>query len=318
MKYKRELILISLAVVLVALVFSGLGAAFGLRMLAEMACFTIIALGRTIQWGYAGLFNAGIMGFIALSAFVSMFVSYPVNTAFWESGHAGDLAGVLLRLATGIAIVWGLNRLPALQNRIGLRRLLVVVTIATTYLLFMQSLDPVARGIELDAGFVGGLGLPVWMGWIAGGVIAGCLAWFVGHICLGLRSDYLAIATLGIAEIIKAVLKNADWLTRGTLTVSPLPWPVPTPGEIGFISSRALYLAVTAVLIAIIFWLLQRAYSAPWGRMIRAIRENELSSAAMGKDDNGRRLEDFINGSIIMGIGGAPLVTINIIFNPSR
>ena len=317
MKYKRELILISLAVVLVALVFSGLGAAFGLRMLAEMACFTIIALGLTIQWGYAGLFNAGIMGFIALSAFVSMFVSYPVNTAFWESGHAGDLAGVLLRLATGIAIVWGLNRLPALQNRIGLRRLLVVVTIATTYLLFMQSLEPVARGIELDAGFVGGLGLPVWMGWIAGGVIAGCLAWFVGHICLGLRSDYLAIATLGIAEIIKAVLKNADWLTRGTLTVSPLPWPVPTPGEIGFISSRALYLAVTAVLIAIIFWLLQRAYSAPWGRMIRAIRDNELSSAAMGKDVNGRRLEVFIIGSILMGIGGAALVTFNSIFDPS-
>ena len=286
-------------------------------MLAEMACFTIIALGLTIQWGYAGLFNAGIMGFIALSAFVSMFVSYPVNTAFWESGHAGDLAGVLLRLAVGIAIVWGLNRWSVLQNRVGLRRLLVVIAIATTYLVFMQSLEPVARGIELDAGFVGGLGLPVWMGWLAGGVIAGCLAWFVGHICLGLRSDYLAIATLGIAEIIKAILKNADWLTRGTLTVSPLPWPVPTPGEIGFVSSRALYLAVTAVLIAIIFWLLQRAYSAPWGRMIRAIRDNELSSAAMGKDVNGRRLEVFMIGSILMGIGGAALVTFNSIFDPS-
>ena len=123
MKHKRELILIGLVVILIARVFTGLGAAFGLRMLAEMACFTIIALGLTIQWGYAGLFNAGIMGFIALSAFVSMFVSYPVNTAFWESGHAGDLAGVLLRLATGIAMVWGLNRLPALQNRIGVRRL---------------------------------------------------------------------------------------------------------------------------------------------------------------------------------------------------
>ncbi len=317
MKYRREIILVGLAMALVATVFAGLGSAFGLRMLAEVACFTIIALGLTIQWGYAGLFNAGIMGFIALSAFVSMFVSYPVNESFWQSGHAGDLGWVLVKLAAGIALIRGLNRWSALARKIRLRRLLVLITVAVTYLVFMQSLEPVARSIETEAGFVGGLGLPVWLGWAAGGVVAGCLAWFVGHICLGLRSDYLAIATLGIAEIIKAVLKNADWLTRGTLTVSPLPWPVPTPGEIGFIASRAMYLAVTAVLIAVIFWLLQRAYSAPWGRMIRAIRDNELSAAAMGKDVNGRRLEVFVIGSVLMGIGGAALVTFNSIFDPS-
>ena len=317
MKYKREFILIGIAMVLVTLVFSRLGAAFGLRMLAEMACFTIIALGLTIQWGYAGLFNAGIMGFIALSAFVSMFVSYPVNESFWQSTHVGDLVEVFARLLIGIGVIWGLNHWRLLRDRVKLRRLLVLVTIAVTYISFMLSLEPVARGIETEAGFVGGLGLPVWMGWLVGGIVAGCLAWFVGHICLGLRSDYLAIATLGIAEIIKALLKNADWLTRGTLTVSPLPWPVPTPGDIGFISSRAMYLAVTAVLIAIIFWLLQRAYSAPWGRMIRAIRDNEVSSSAMGKNVNGRRLEVFVIGSVLMGIGGAALVTFNSIFDPS-
>lgn len=317
MKNKKELILITLAAGLVALVFARLGAAFGLRMLAEIACFTIISLGLTIQWGYAGLFNAGIMGFIALSAFVSMLVSYPVNQAFWQSPHAGELARVLFQLAIGIAVIWGLNRLPVLRDKLTLRRTLVVIAIALTYLLFMQNLAPVARAIETSAGFVGGLGLPVWLGWAAGGIAAGILAWFVGNICLGLRSDYLAIATLGIAEIVKAMLKNADWLTRGTLTVSPLPWPVPTPGEVGFIYSRALYLVVTAVLIAIIFWLLQRAYNAPWGRMIRAIRDNELSSAAMGKDVNGRRLEVFVIGSVLMGIGGAALVTFNSIFDPS-
>ncbi|MBW2705633.1 MAG: hypothetical protein JRD84_04950 [Deltaproteobacteria bacterium] len=242
---KREVILVAFTCMLVGLVFLNLGAAFGLRMLAEIACFTIIALGLTIQWGYAGLFNAGIMGFIALAAFVSMLVSYPVNEAFWASGDALPLAGAFARLGIGIGIVWGINKLPALQSRTRLRRLLVLIAIATTYLIFMQSLAPVASHIEKTAGFIGGFGLPVWLGWAAGGVVAGILAWFVGHICLGLRSDYLAIATLGIAEIVKAVLKNADWLTRGTLTVSPLPWPVPTPGEIGFITSRALYLAVS-------------------------------------------------------------------------
>lgn len=317
MKYKREIFLLGLASALVALVFARLGMAFGLRMLAEIACFTIIALGLTIQWGYAGLFNAGIMGFIALAAFVSMLISYPVNEAFWSSPDVASLAFVFVRLFIGIGIIWSLNKLPALQSRPKIRRLLVLITIATTYLVFMQSLAPVASSIEKTAGFIGGFGLPVWMGWTAGGIAAGVLAWFVGHICLGLRSDYLAIATLGIAEIIKAILKNADWLTRGTLTVSPLPWPVPTPREIGFISSRAMYLAITAVLIAVIFWLLQRAYSAPWGRMIRAIRDNELSSSAMGKNVNNRRLEVFIIGSVLMGIGGAALVTFNSIFNPS-
>jgi branched-chain amino acid transport system permease protein len=317
MKYQKELIIISICSVMIAAVFANFGPAFGLRMLAEIGCFSIIALGLSIQWGYAGLFNAGIMGFIALASFVSMLVSYPVNQEFIESEFVGELFWVFVRLAIGIAVIWGIQRLPFLQSRIKLRRLLVLVAIAITYMVFMNSLDPVAQGIERSAGFVGGMGLPVWMGWVAGGLAAGVLAWFVGHICLGLRSDYLAIATLGIAEIIKALLKNADWLTRGTLTVSPLPWPVPTPGDIGFVASRALYLVVTVCIIVAIVYLLQRAYSAPWGRMIRAIRDNELSSAAMGKDVNARRREVFVLGSVLMGIGGAALISLNRIFDPS-
>lgn len=317
MKYQKEAIIIGICSLLVLLVFFNFGAAFGLRMLAEIACFSIIALGLSVQWGYAGLFNAGIMGFIALSAFISMLVSFPVNENFTQSEFAGQLAGVFGGLLVGIAIIWGISRLSVLRNRHKLRRLLLLIAIAVVYLMFMQHLEPVASGIEKSAGFIGGMGLPVWMGWIAGGITAGVLAWLVGHICLGLRSDYLAIATLGIAEIIKAILKNADWLTRGTLTVSPLPWPVATPGEIGFVASRALYLTVTVVIIAAIVYLLQRAYNAPWGRMIRAIRDNEFSSAAMGKDVNRRRLEVFIVGSVLMGIGGAGLITFNSIFDPS-
>lgn len=316
-KYRKEAIIIGICSILLLLVFSLFGAAFGFRMMAEIACFSIIALGLSIQWGYAGLFNAGIMGFIALAAFTSMLVSFPVNEAFRQSTYVGELAWVFAQLLIGIGVIWGISKLPFLQSRVGLRRFILVIAIAVTYLVFMQNLAPVASGIEKEAGFIGGFGLPVWMGWVAGGIVAGVLAWFMGHICLGLRSDYLAIATLGIAEIIKAVLKNADWLTRGTLTVSPLPWPVSTPGEIGFIESRALYLTVTVIIIGLILWLLQRAYNAPWGRMIRAIRDNELSSAAMGKDVNSRRLEVFMLGAVLMGVGGAALVTFNSIFDPS-
>jgi len=317
MRISREIGLSLLAASLIALVFYLQGIAFGLRMSVEIACFTIIALGLTIQWGYAGLFNAGIMGFIALASFVSVLVSYPVNEAFWQSEMASSLAWVFAKLILGVVIIRIIVKLPAFRSFGRIRAALISIAIVITYLVFINSLDPVAKQIENQVGFIGGFGLPTGLGWIAGGLAAGILAYYVGKICLSLRSDYLAIATLGIAEIIKALLKNADWLTRGSLTVSPLPWPTPTPIEIGFINSRAIYLVIIATLIAAIFWLLQRAYSAPWGRMIRAIRDNEISSAAMGKDIDARRLEVFILGAVLMGIGGSALITFNSIFDPS-
>jgi branched-chain amino acid transport system permease protein len=213
----------------------------------------------------------------------------------------------------GIALTWAAGRFA----RGKWRTPLMLMIAAAAWLAASSALDPVARDIEAKAGFIGGLGLPVWMGWAFGGAAAGAIAWVTGKICLGLRSDYLAIATLGIAEIIKAVLKNADWLTKGTLTVSPLPWPVPTPDKIGFVAARASYLALMAVLILVIWYLLERALRAPWGRMMRAIRDNETAAAAMGKDINARRLEIFVLGSILMGLGGAALITSTRIFDPA-
>ena len=70
------------------------------------------------------------------------------------------------------------------------------------------------------------------LGWAFGGLLAAGVAYIIGKICLGLRTDYLAIATIGISEIIRALLKNMDWLTRGTLTVSPIPWPTPLPQDL--------------------------------------------------------------------------------------
>ncbi len=303
---------------LVALgVYAMMGPAYTLRMVVEATCYAILALGLTIQWGYAGLFNAGIMGFVALGGAMTMLMSFPVNQDFWNSSAPAGLGRVLLIALAGAALVYAASRLHRLGVSRGLRTAVTVIVLAIAYLVFMNALTPVAAEIESTAGFVGGLGLPVGIGWIAGGAVAGLVGYFIGRICLGLRSDYLAIATLGIAEIIKALLKNADWLTRGTLTVSPLPWPVPAPAEIGFVGSRAAYLAVTAVLIVAIYILLQRAYHAPWGRMMRAIRDNETAAESMGKDVNRRRLEIFVLGCILMGIGGAALITFVRIFDPS-
>ncbi len=313
----RELIMFGMLGVLIAIVIATLGAAYGIRMLVEASCYAILALGLTIQWGYAGLFNAGVMGFFAVGAFMTMLATYPRNDAFWSSDAPGQLITIGIYALIGAAVIWVISQLHRIGLPRKLRSLLMIVTIGVVYLSVVGALDPVGDRIESEMGFVGGLGLPVWLGWALGGAVAGLIAWGIGKVCLGLRSDYLAIATLGIAEIIKAILKNADWLTRGTLTVSPLPWPVPRPDELGFVLARASYLCVTAVLIAVIYVLLQRAYRAPWGRMMRAIRDNEVAAASMGKDVNRRRLEIFILGSVLMGIGGAALTSFTGLFDPS-
>ena len=313
----RELALLAGLVVAVGLIQAWLGTAYTLRMLVEASCYAILALGLGIQWGYGGLFNVGVVGFVALGGFASVLLSYPVNEDFLSSGSAAGLARVVLYAVLGIAAVFVIGRIHRLGVPRGLRTAATIAAAAAVYLVVTTALDPVAGEIEAKAGFVGGLGLPAWTGWLAGGALAGLVAWPIGRICLGLRSDYLAIATLGIAEIIKAFLKNADWLTRGTLTVSPLPWPVPAPDEVGFVWARAGYLCLTAAMIVVIYVLIERAYRAPWGRMMRAIRDNEVSAAAMGKDVDRRRLEIFILGSILIGVGGAAMVSFVRIFDPA-
>ncbi|GAA0558104.1 branched-chain amino acid ABC transporter permease [Halomonas salifodinae] len=312
----RELVLCVALAAAVLGVYALMGAAYSTRMLVEAACYAILALGLTIQWGYAGQFNAGVMGFVALGGFCAMTFSVPVNEAFWASELPGELGLALLYVVGAIALVWGATRLDRLGVPKRLRTVIAILLALVLYLVVISILRGVTGEIQSRAGFIGGLGLPTGVGWVVGGALAGGVGYFIGHICLGLRSDYLAIATLGIAEIIKAFLKNSDWLTRGTATVSPLPWPTPGPGEVGFVMARAFYLAITVVMIAVIFFLLHRAYHAAWGRTIRAIRDNEVSSAAMGKDVNRRRLQIFVLGCILMGIGGAALTSFNSIFDP--
>lgn len=312
----REIVLFGALLAAILAVYALMGAAYSTRMLVEAACYAILALGLTIQWGYAGQFNAGVMGFVALGGFCAMLFSVPVNDAFWGTELPGDLGRVLLYGVAATFLVVGASRLDRLGVPKKLRTLITVVLALVLYLVIISQLREVTSQIQSQAGFVGGFGLPAWVGWIVGGALAGGVGYFIGHVCLGLRSDYLAIATLGIAEIIKAFLKNSDWLTRGTATVSPLPWPTPGPAELGFTLSRAVYLSITAVVIAVIFFLLHRAYHAPWGRMIRAIRDNEVSAAAMGKDINKRRLEIFVLGCILMGLGGGMLGTFNSLFDP--
>lgn len=296
----------------------------------------VMALGVNIQWGYAGLFNVGIMGFSALGGATAMLISTkPVGEA-WTAGGVGVLISGMVILATIAIIIYARKNLSG-----RLRSLITAGLIIAGYFIARIFFDPATDLIErvnpAESGFLGGLGLPIILAWAVGGVIAAGAAWVVGKVALGLRSDYLAIATLGISEIIIAILKNEDWLTRGVKNVAGLPRPVPYEVDLiqapwfqnlaaswgGDVQNAASifvklsYAGLILAVLAILMWLSERAINSPWGRMMRAIRDNRDAASAMGKNVTARHLQVFILGSAVCGIGGAMLTTLDGQFTPT-
>ncbi len=322
---KRAIILYSLLFVLIIGVGLVMGAPFTTRLMVEAAAYSLIALGLNIQWGYGGLFNFGIMGFIMIGGFAVTFISVPINMEFWDSQGPFLLFKAIVAAGIGALLIIGANKLPRFGIKGKTFRIAQVLAWFSAYIIFRSQIDPAAKYIESTAGFVGGLGLPVVLGWVFGGILAAGVAYIIGKICLGLRTDYLAIATIGVSEIIRALIKNMDWLTKGTLTVSPVPWPVPKPQDFqlmgvqtleSFVYARASFLIVVLIVVLGALFLIQRAYSGPWGRMMRSIRDNHIAAASMGKNVKSRQLEIFIFGSVLIGIGGAILTSFAQIFDP--
>ena len=144
--------------------------------------------------------------------------------------------------------------------------------------------------------WLGGFDLPFLAG-IAGAVIVTIpIAWVIGRITARLRTDYLAIATIGIAEIIRLFFLNEGWLSNGTRGIPG----IDAPFDVG----NAGYLLIVAVFVAGTYLLVEIARRSPWGRVLRAIRDNEAATAAAGKDVARFRLEAFVVGSCIMALGG--------------
>ncbi|AKR57439.1 Branched-chain amino acid transport system permease protein LivM [Devosia sp. H5989] len=323
---KRGVILfVGIFVLVLAVGFVQGGANAGL-LLSQALAYALIALGLNIQWGYGGLFNFAIMGLMMVGGTAVMLVSVPVNEAFWTGDGPMLLGRAFLAFLVGVALVMAARQVNRIGIRGGWRTAIIVLAWFIGYVIYRSQIDPAAAYIEANAGFVGGLGLNPILGWALGGVVAAVIAYIIGRICLGLRTDYLAIATIGISEILRALVKNMDWLTRGTQTVSPIPWPVPLPQDYqangvsitdSFIYARFGFFALLVVIFAVIFYLVQRAYGGPWGRMMRAIRDNYVAAGSMGKNVTGRQLELFVLGSVLIGMGGAILVTFNQIFDPS-
>jgi branched-chain amino acid transport system permease protein len=334
------------------LLFVGLNQSWALALgIINMSLISaIMALGVNIQWGYAGLMNVGIMGFAALGGVSVVLIAQQPVTEAVDAGGIKMLIALIMGAATITAGI--------LLNRRGVNKWLIAAIVVTGYLFtryyFSEAADIIEKVDPAITGYLGGFGLPIAFSWIVGGVIAAGAAWWVGKITLGLRTDYLAIATLGISEIILYVIKNEDWFVRGLKNVYGLPRPVPYEvdmqqsewfqnvvtwihkSELQLLSQTEqidklsdyvreaavvfVKLCYSGLFIAILVSLIvlsNLALNSPWGRKVRAIRDNEVAASAMGKDIKRQHLQIFVLGSAIVGIAGALLVTYDGIFIPT-
>jgi len=206
---------------------------YGSFFLVFAGSFAIIVLGLNLQWGYTGLFNVGVAGFVAVGAYTSAILTTP---------EAADR--------------------------------------------------------------IGGFGWPVAAGWLAAMCASGLAGLLIGTVALRLRDDYLAITTFGVAVTIQLVATNAQRLTGGPFGVQFIPKPL--QGWLGTGLPWTLgYLALTLALLAVVYVALERLVRSPWGRVLRAIREDEAAAASLGKRAFAFRLQSFVIGSALMGLAGA-------------
>lgn len=155
---------------------------------------------------------------------------------------------------------------------------------------------------------IGNFGLP-WLAGLVGAMAASALAALViGFATLKLRDDYLAIATFGIASTIQLVALNAEPLTGGAMGIASIPNPVRGLFAVPLLNNLC-YLALVSAIVLGIYVGLQRIVESPWGRALKAIREDEIAARTLGKDISMFRLQAFVLGSVLMGLGGALYVS---------
>ncbi|MDC0073640.1 branched-chain amino acid ABC transporter permease [Alphaproteobacteria bacterium] len=202
-----------------------------ISLLTMGGIYSILSLGLNIQWGFTGLFNAGIAGFFAIGAY---------TTAILTSAETPQ--------------------------------------------------------------HLGGFNINIIFGFIAAMLLSGFIGYFVGRLCIRLRSDYLAIATIGVAEIFRLILKNEVWATNGPRGISSLPRPFEDFSQPW---SQILYLLIVLIILLISYLIIEKVKLSPWGRVMRAIRDDENTALSVGKDVTRLRLQAFVFGCMFMGLGGA-------------
>lgn len=137
---------------------------------------------------------------------------------------------------------------------------------------------------------------------IASGLSA-LLGLLIAGITLRLRDDYLAIVTIGVSEIIRLISKNEEWLTRGTLGIQS--YPIPWAKSVSIEYQKPILAILLIFVIGIVYWRLEWLVRSPWGRVLKAIREDEEVAKALGKNVFWYKLQAFVIGGAIAGLSGS-------------
>jgi ABC-type branched-subunit amino acid transport system permease subunit len=205
--------------------------------------------------------------------------------------------------------------------------------------------SPLTGGLEPIFGVI-----PVTLvGLAVGLVLAAVLAVIIGIPTLRLRADYLAIASLGLAEVVRLVTLNQRTWTGGSAGLKGIPgffesWPllgafpesmpvlelqaievgipgVFTLGLFGFTLGQPFWqsllnVALVSGFVVVTYVLLRRVHQSPWGRVLRTIRSDEDLAEALGKDTYTYKMQAFVLGSVIMALAGVFFAHLNLYVSP--
>ena len=198
-----------------------------------------------------------------------------------------------------------------------LNYLLFIATIGSVYALLALSLNLIWGGVGMvNLGLAGFFAVgayasallttaghaPIAAGWLMALAAGGFAGLVVTLSTTRLREDYLAIVTLGFAEAVRLVASNEIWLTRGTDGISGIPGPWKRALGPDF---NAVYFLIVVLALLVVFFLMRRIDRSPYGRALRAIREDAQVAAFAGKDVLRFKVKAFAIGGAVAGLAGA-------------
>ena len=349
-------IIVAYSIMMLLIILVGIFQSWSIALTIFNYCMisAVMTMGANIQWGYAGLINFGIMGYTALGGLAVVLVSVAPVPEAWGAGGINMLACLGLIILMILSVRYILKNIQKSNKRNYYVAGVIIIGLILIKIISGPAIEQIEAVDPAKTGFLGGLGMPVLFSWIVGGLFAAGLAFIVGKVALGLRADYLAIATLLIAEIVVSIIKHEDWLARGVKNVIGLKRPAPYEIDlqtsswfINFVEKfhskklelvsslterqdllnqlvidassvyvKLCFAGLFLIVVIILLIITQKALYSPWGRMMRAIRDNEEAASAMGKNVVKQHLFIFILGSAIVGIAGAMMVTNDGLFTP--
>lgn len=234
---------------------------FNQTTLLNIALIVIFGLALTQAEAYMGDYQIYILKLIFINAILALSLNLIYGfTGLFSLGHAGFMA-------IG-AYVGALCTLLPEQKEI------------------MWILDPIIWPFSV-------LHTPFWVAVIAGGLVAMIFAFIIAVPVLRLGDDYLGIATLGFAEIIRVVIVNATSITNGSLGIKGI------PGEATLLTCYIWTVITLVVLSRLIF--------SNFGNVLRCIRDNEIAAGVMGINVFRYKVLSFCVGAFFAGVGGALL-----------